>query len=330
MSISAIMMMTLSACASTNIVKVSEAAPITYKMEQGVTKYASLEMPSAANSLQHRRPSTLQDLPSPYLPQATVPRGPKFNPHDVDKDLYSHQKIGQPYKMAGSTYVPKHDPKYDKSGLASWYGPKYHGRPTASGEIFNKNDLTAAHKTLPMNSMVHVENLTNGRTLTVRINDRGPFVTGRIIDLSEASAKILGYTQDGTARVRVRYMGPADPNAGQRSAQSLPPVFEAPSLTVEAPTPKSMPFTSPNDTAPMMPKEYHERDYFEIERSPDAQEYSSPIAPSAPQLAPEAGLPDSDGQVTLTIKGPIRMAKSENSQAKFIPAVHYSSKKNNN
>lgn len=327
MSISALMMITLSACASTNVVKVSEAAPITYKMEQGVTKYASLEMPSVPNDLQHRRPSTLQNSPSPYAPQSTAPRGPKFNPHAVDMDIYSHQKIGKPYKVAGSTFVPKHEPKYDKSGLASWYGPKYHGRPTASGEIFNKNDLTAAHKTLPMNSMVHVENLTNGRTLTVRINDRGPFITGRIIDLSEASAKILGYTQNGTARVRVRYMGPADPNAAQQSAQSLPPVFEAPSLTVEAPTPKAMPFTNPNDT---MPKEYHERGYLEIDRSPDAQDYNSPIAPSAPQLAPEAGLPESDGQVTLTIKGPIRMAKSEDSQAKFIPAVHYSIKKSKN
>lgn len=330
MSISALMMITLSACASNNIVKVSEAAPITYKMEQGATKYASLELPSTPNNIQHRRPSTLQNGPSPYLPQAEVPRGPKFNPHAVDEDLYSHQQIGKPYKMAGSTYVPKHEPKYDKSGLASWYGPKYHGRPTASGEIFNKDDLTAAHKTLPMNSMVHVENLTNGRTLTVRVNDRGPFVSGRIIDLSEASAKILGYTQNGTARVRVRYMGPADPNAAQRSAQSLPPVFEDPSLTVEAPAQKSMPFTSPNDNAPMMPKEYHERDYFEIDRSQEAQDYKSPIAPSAPQLAPEAGLPDSDGQVTLTIKGPIRMAKSENSQAKFIPAVHYSNAKSKN
>lgn len=322
MSISALMMITLSACASTNIVKVSEAAPITYKMEQGATKYASLEMPSTPNSLQHRRPSTLQNAPSPYLPKAASPRGPKFNPRAVDEDLYSHQKVGQPYKMAGSTYVPKHEPKYDKSGLASWYGPKYHGRPTASGEIFNKDDLTAAHKTLPMNSMVHVENLTNGRTLTVRINDRGPFVSGRIIDLSEASAKILGYTQNGTARVRVRYVGPADPNAAYQSAQSLPPVFEAPSLTVEAPAPKAMPFASPKNTAPTGPQEYQERDYFEIDRSPEAQDNNSPIVPSAPIPAPNAGIPDSEGQVTLTIKGPIRMAKSENSEARFIPAVN--------
>jgi len=316
------MMVTLSACASTNIVKVSEAAPITYKMEQGATKYASLEMPTTPDSFQHRRPSTLQNAPSPYLPQAASPRGPKFNPQAVDEDLYSHQKIGQPYKVAGSTYVPKHEPKYDKSGLASWYGSRYHGRPTASGEIFNKNDLTAAHKTLPMNSMVHVENLANGRTLTVRINDRGPFVSGRIIDLSEASAKILGYTHDGTARVRVRYVGPADPNAARQSAQSLPPVFEAPSLTVESPAPNVMPFANPRDPEPTVPKRYQERDYFEIDRSPDAQNYNSPIAPSAPVPAPNASVPESDGQVTLTIKGPIRMAKSENSEARFIPAVN--------
>ena len=279
-------------------------------------------MPSTSNSLQHRRPSTLQNAPSPYLPQATAPRGPTFNPNAVDMDLYSHQKIGKPYKVAGSTYVPKHEPKYNESGLASWYGSRYHGRPTASGEIFNKNDLTAAHKTLPMNSMVHVENLANGRTITVRVNDRGPFVSDRIIDLSEASAKILGYTQNGTAKVRVRYMGPADPNAAQKSAQSLPPIFEAPSLTVEAPAPKMMPFARPEADLPTRPKDYKQQEYFEIDRSPNSEEYSSPVTPSAPVPAPNASVPESDGQVTLTIKGPIRMANSENSEARFIPAVN--------
>jgi len=312
------MLVGLSACASTNIIKVSEAAPITYKMDQGATKYASLTLPSAPNTVQHRRPNTLQSAPSPYTPQAQAPRGPKFNPRAVDKDLYSHQKLGKPYKVAGLTYVPKHNPNYDKTGLASWYGDKYNGQPTATGETFNENDLTAAHKTLPMNSMVHVENLENGRSVIVRINDRGPFVAGRIIDLSKASARALDYTQNGTTRVRVRYIGPADPNA-TLGRIPLPPVYEeAPSLTVEAPAPKAMPFKSPESNVPTVPREYFEMD--RPQQNPES--LNAPIAPSAPQFAPDADIPESEGQVTLTIKGPIRMAKSENSKAQFIPAVN--------
>ena len=84
----------------------------------------------------------------------------------------------------------------------------------------------------------------------------------------------------------------------------------------------ALPFSNSKDATPITPKEYQERDYFEIDRSPDAQDYNSPIAPSAPVPAPNASVPESDGQVTLTIKGPIRMAKSENSEARFIPAVN--------
>lgn len=312
------MIMGLSACASTNIIKVSEAAPITYKMDQGVTKYASLTLPSAPNTVQHRRPSALQNIPSPYGPQALANQGPKFNPRTVDKELYSHQKLGKAYQIAGLTYVPKHDPNYDEIGLASWYGDKYNGQPTATGEIFNENKLTAAHKTLPLNSMVHVENLENGRTIIVRINDRGPFVEGRIIDLSKASALALGYTQDGTTRVRVRYIGPADPNAAQ-GQRILPPVYqEAPSLTVEAPAPKAMPFTTPDSALPSLPREY-----FEIERSQNSEANNAPVMPSAPEPVQNGVLPEDEGQVTLTIKGPIRMAKSENDEAQFIPAVNH-------
>lgn len=325
LGLSALMMIGLSACASTNIVKVSEAAPITYKMDQGATKYASLERPSSPNSVQHRRPSTLPNAPSPYQPQSQAVRGPKFNPGSVDKDLYAHQKIGKRYKVAGRTYVPKHDPNYNKTGLASWYGNEYHGQPTATGEAFNENDLTAAHKTLPLNSKVHVENLENGKTIIVRINDRGPFVAGRIIDLSKAAARALDYTQFGTARVRVRYMGPADPNAAQGNI-ALPPVYEeAPSLTVEAPTPKAMPFKTPDSDLPTKPREY-----LNLDRSQSSETYNAPIAPSAPQPAPDAAMPESEGQVTLTIKGPIRMAKSENSKARFIPAVNRKTYQNKN
>ena len=94
--------------------------------------------------------------------------------------------------------------------MASWYGDKFHGKPTATGETFNKYDLTAAHKTLPLNSMVYVTNIETGKSLVVRLNDRGPFIGDRIIDLSEAAANALGTKGQGLNKVRVRYAGPAD------------------------------------------------------------------------------------------------------------------------
>lgn len=105
-----------------------------------------------------------------------------------------------------------------ETGIASWYGPEFHGRPTSSREIFDQNDLTAAHPTLPFGTMVLVTNLENGRQVTVRINDRGPFVKGRIIDLSYAAARLLGLVGPGTARVRLEVIGyqppPVEPRSG--------------------------------------------------------------------------------------------------------------------
>ena len=124
-----------------------------------------------------------------------------------------HQKVGNPYRVGGRTYRPTRDDRYDREGIASWYGPNFHGRPTANGEIFDQNAMTAAHTTLPIPSIAEVTNLDNGRSVIVRINDRGPFVDDRIIDLSRAAATELGYVGTGLARVRVRYLGPAHPDA---------------------------------------------------------------------------------------------------------------------
>lgn len=118
-------------------------------------------------------------------------------------------KIGSPYQIAGRWYVPRADPGYDAAGVASWYGTDFHGRKTANGEIFDMGAITAAHPTLPLPSYVYVTNLTNGRTLLVRVNDRGPYAHDRIIDLSKRSAQLLGFEGQGLARVRVRYAGPA-------------------------------------------------------------------------------------------------------------------------
>jgi rare lipoprotein A len=118
-------------------------------------------------------------------------------------------KIGKPYQVAGVTYYPADDRSYVQEGVASWYGPGFHAGSTANGERYDQDDLTAAHRTLPMPSWVEVENLGNGRKLTVRINDRGPFARGRIIDLSRKAAQLLGVDRAGTARVRLRRVFPA-------------------------------------------------------------------------------------------------------------------------
>jgi len=116
-----------------------------------------------------------------------------------------HVKTGKPYKVAGKWYYPLNSAEnYDQTGVASWYGKKFHGRKTANGERYDMHAMSAAHKTLPMPTMVRVTNLDNGRSVVVRVNDRGPFVKSRIIDLSYAAARSLGYDKKGTARVRVQ------------------------------------------------------------------------------------------------------------------------------
>jgi rare lipoprotein A len=115
-------------------------------------------------------------------------------------------KIGKPYQVAGQWYYPQEDYTYDETGIASWYGPGFHGQRSANGEVYNQNDLTAAHKTLPMPSLVRVTNLDNGRSIVLRINDRGPFVAGRIIDVSRRAAQLLGMDRTGTAKVRVQIL----------------------------------------------------------------------------------------------------------------------------
>lgn len=128
---------------------------------------------------------------------------------------------GPAYQVDGKWYVPAHEPNYDEVGIASWYGPTFHGKDSASGEPFDENAMTAAHPTLPIPSLVRVTNMDNGRTVVVRLNDRGPFVDDRIIDLSKAAAGALDMHGPGTARVRVQYVGPppAIPNAAPVVAQ---------------------------------------------------------------------------------------------------------------
>lgn len=114
-------------------------------------------------------------------------------------------KLGKPYVVRGVRYVPRDDHSYDRTGMASWYGKAFHGRTTASGRRFDMYEMTAAHTTLPTGTQVRVTNLENGRSVIVTITDRGPFTKQRIIDLSYAAAKHLGFVGQGTAKVRVTY-----------------------------------------------------------------------------------------------------------------------------
>ena len=144
----------------------------------------------------------------------------------------------RPYQIRGRWYRPAEQPDYDEVGQASWYGSQHHGRPTSTGERFDMNALTAAHKTLPLPSLVEVTNRANGRRVILRVNDRGPFVDSRIIDLSRAAADELGLLSQGVGEVRVRYVGRAPRTGGgtpMQRADAAPAARPTPPRQAAAP-----------------------------------------------------------------------------------------------
>jgi len=343
--------MSATACATTQVAQGQQTVPVVFKINSAyakdvsVKKYVSLNGPIAAPVL----PS--QNVPSLNQPRAQQVTKTEFDQSQVDSQFYKHQILGKPYKISGKIYRPKHEPDYNKTGLASWYGPKFHGKPTASGEIFDKNDYTAAHPTLPLNSQVFVTNMTTGQTLMVRINDRGPFVENRLIDLSEASARALGTIQNGLAKIRVQYAGPADPVTAANlykapNAAPKPQIADRPAPLVAQPH-----ATRP---APQAPAYRPLRDLGGMEMKepvvPPSQEtvlpetitapqqslpvpiFEQPVIPApVPQMVEQDRLapvtvprPDHGGQITLTIKGPIHMAssKSDDIEPQWIDAVN--------
>ncbi|MBL8531301.1 MAG: septal ring lytic transglycosylase RlpA family protein [Hyphomonadaceae bacterium] len=166
--------------------------------------------------------------------QAPAPQpAPPTQPEQGQQPWLERERVGPPYQAEGRWYVPTPEPGYAQTGLASWYGPDFHGRATATGETYDQHALTAAHPTLPLNSLVQVTNLENGREVIVRINDRGPFVGERLIDMSRAGAQVLGFEQTGTARVHVRYLGPAPRRVNAEGAPAPAPVAAA---QVDGPT----------------------------------------------------------------------------------------------
>lgn len=299
-------------CTSTGVTKSVKSAPITYKVGDGATQYASLtttpRMPFSHALPDSYVPAQPQSVQRPQ-PQALTPlhQQQSFDQASIDTDLYKHQKLGNRYTIMGQSYTPRHQPNYDVTGVASWYGDKFHGKPTATGETYDMNDLTAAHKTLPLNSMLFVTNVENGKTLMVRLNDRGPFIGDRIIDLSKASAEALGIT--GLGQVRIQYAGPADPMAANRAPVRAPVEVARPvEEYVEAPSYTQAPHTPAPHPAPVAPY-----------TAPQPAPYVpvAPVSPSAPQaIGQPQGEPE--GQITLTIKGPIHVARYNGENAKLV------------
>src|SRR5258705_1003717 len=182
-------------------------------------------------------------------------------------------RVGKPYTVAGRVYVPEEDTAYREEGLASWYGNDFHGRLTANGEIFDMASLTAAHPTLPMPCYARVTNLSNGKSLIVRVNDRGPYHGNRLIDVSNKAADLLEFKGNGIARVRVEYVGraplegsddrqlvatlrtrlPAPSPSMVRVASARPFVPEIPSsarpIRGEIPMPEGRPYSLSNTSA---------------------------------------------------------------------------------
>ncbi|MBP2227271.1 rare lipoprotein A [Azospirillum agricola] len=147
-------------------------------------------------------------------------------------------KVGKPYQINGVWYYPAEDFAYDETGVASWYGPGFHAKTTANGELYDQNELTAAHRTLPMPSLVRVTNLDNGRSVVVRVNDRGPYANGRVIDMSRRGAQLLGFEGNGTAKVRVQILAEESRAIAAAARQGTP----APILAeTDGPAPKPVP-----------------------------------------------------------------------------------------
>ncbi len=161
-------------------------------------------------------------------------------------------RVGKPYMVAGRMYVPEEDVNYREDGLASWYGDDFHGRLTANGEVFDMDSLSAAHPTLPMPSYARVTNLANGKSLIVRINDRGPYHGNRLIDVSNKAAELLEFKSNGVARVRVEYVGRA-PLEGSDDRQLMATLRTG----VPAPSPSLVRVASAHPFVPEAPSRGH-------------------------------------------------------------------------
>ncbi|MGH1398689.1 MAG: septal ring lytic transglycosylase RlpA family protein [Alphaproteobacteria bacterium] len=167
----------------------------------------------------------------------------KQMPITDNKQDKGYFKVGSSYRIAGKRYTPRETYNHSETGKASWYGPNFHGKMTANGETFDKFEMTAAHRTLQMPSIIRVTNLANGRNAVLRVNDRGPFSKGRILDVSERAAEVLGFKQNGTTQVRVEVIGDASRQVANLAKQGHGTQgFE---VALNKPTPVIQPQTKP-------------------------------------------------------------------------------------
>jgi rare lipoprotein A len=250
-------------------------------------------------------------------------------------------RVGKPYTVAGQTYVPGENASYNEVGTASWYGEDFHGRLTANGEVYDVASISAAHPTLPIPSYVRVTNLANNRSLIVRVNDRGPYHQGRLIDVSMRAAKLLGFHGNGVARVRVEYVGRASldgsddskleatlrrgepapaPTMMASSQPMLPGLFESRTASRGAvPTPPDRPFDLGREEGPTRVAK---------RASPNAQASAvsrAPIAPLAASARPAAKPASaSKSAASPNATPPSRFAAAEsptNFETRFAPVA---------
>jgi rare lipoprotein A len=226
-------------------------------------------------------------------------------------------KVGKPYNVNGRTYVPQENPQYRAEGVASWYGRDFHGRLTANGEVYDMHSISAAHTTLPLPSYVRVTNLNNGRSIVVRVNDRGPYHRDRVIDLSIGTAKALDFYHRGIARVRVEYVGRAPiegsddtmlmatlregspaPAPSKVMVAAAKPFIPKPDDEAKAPLPSERSYAlasaSSRPTKPVSLSEIASADRAKTKAAPPRPAYASaaPPEPPSPASAP-APLPTS-------------------------------------
>lgn len=221
-------------------------------------------------------------------------------------------RVGKPYTVAGRTYVPEEDVNYKAEGLASWYGSDFHGRYTANGEIFDKESISAAHPTMPLPSYARVTNLRNKKSIIVRVNDRGPYVGNRVIDLSARVARLLEFHGHGVTRVKVEYVGRA-PLAGSDDRKLVATLRDG-----SAPPPKVQ-VASSKDFAP----------YFDpkpMAEAPRPAKSPATMTPAAQQVAAIADDDDAEMEApariaAASLPAPMRSAAVQTAQAQAAPAV---------
>jgi rare lipoprotein A len=201
-------------------------------------------------------------------------------------------RVGKPYNINGRTYVPNENPSYRAEGIASWYGPDFHGRLTANGELYDMHAISAAHTTMPLPSYARVTNLDNGRSIVVRVNDRGPYVRNRIIDLSIGTAKALDFYGQGLARVRVEFVGRA-PLEGSDDALLLATLREG----SPAPAPSKVMIAS---AKPFLPKVGNGKD------APLPSERALSLGTSTRSLEQTSASQKSAGEVTSSNRSQMR------------------------